>query len=160
MKKSTFISIVALLLLFYAGCKSGKFNTNEIVEYVWSYAQTHPNGFTVNILTKESVTKGIVVSYYETKNSFGKESLDKVIEHAKKHNAIVGGWLNKNDTLYYFDSNNVFPDSAFSEALSFAIKNRQSAIYDLTNDSVIWINYPSAICDSISVDSITTSMTN
>jgi fructokinase len=94
---------------------------------------------------KEPVTKGISAAYFETQNSFGKESLNKVVEHAFNHEAIVGGWLNTDDSLYYFDSDKIFPDGEYVEAIAFAKENQQLSIYDLTNDSLIWIEYPKMV---------------
>lgn len=160
MRSSIFKIFSAVFIFLIFGCINVKNNTSEITEYVWAIAQTHPEGFTLNISSKEAVKKGIVVSYLETQNSLGKESIPKVIKHALSHDKIVGGWLNTNDSLYYFDSNKVFPDSLIQEAIEFAIKNRQQSIYDLTNDSIIRINY-SAISENSAIrKSIPNCMTN
>lgn len=117
----------------------------DLIEFVWSYSVSHPDGFTLDIETKTPVTAGIVVSYEETQNSFGKENLRKVIEHALQHDNKVGGWFNASDSSYYFDSDKVFTDGLMTEAIDFARMNHQLAIYDITNDSVIWIEYPKSI---------------
>jgi fructokinase len=125
-----------------AGCHKEKDTTGELVNYVWDYAAQHPDGFTLDIQTKEPVTSGISVAYFETQNSFGKESLVKVVEHALNHEKVVGGWFNGEDSLYYFDSDRIFAEGAYDEAIAFAKENLQLSIYDLTNDSLIWIEYP------------------
>jgi len=127
--------------IFLSGCEKEK-PDEEIVNFVWNYAQENPDGFTLNIFTKEPVTVGLSAAYLETQNSFGKESLPKVIDHSLKHEGIVGGWQNTENLLFYFDSDKVFPDSCLEEAIAFAKQNMQIAIYDITNDSLIWIEYP------------------
>lgn len=128
------------MILFCVGCNTNESTINEPVEFVWRYATNHPEGFTLNIQTQQPVTKGISVSYYATQNSFGKESLFWVVEHAQDHESIVGGWLNESDSLYYFDSDKVFPVTELDEAIEFALENEQYAVYDITNDSVIWVS--------------------
>jgi fructokinase len=146
---------IILLFVFstfiLAGCHKEKDTTDELVNYVWDYAAQHPDGFTLDIQTKEPVTSGISVAYFETQNSFGKEILNKVIEHALNHENVVGGWFNGEDSLYYFDSDRIFAEGAYDEAIAFAKENLQLSIYDLTNDSLIWIEYPKL--DSIYIHS-------
>ena len=66
----------------------------QLIERVWDFSQNNPYGFTLNIETMKAVKFGVVVAYYETQNSFGKEALTTVISHALKHNKVIGGWLN------------------------------------------------------------------
>ena len=140
------ILAIVFSVFILAGCQKGKDTVGELVNYVWDYAAQHPDGFTLDIQTKEPVTSGIAVAYLETQNSFGKESLDKVIEHALNHEKIVGGWLNPEDSLYYFDSDRIFAEGSYNEAIAFAKENLQLSIYDLSNDSLIWIEYPKLDC--------------
>ncbi|MBP7461678.1 MAG: hypothetical protein KBA26_10355 [Candidatus Delongbacteria bacterium] len=137
------IAVVLMVVTVWSGaCRHDDSSNDELVDYVWAYSQTHPDGFTLDILKKAPVTSGIAVSYYATQNSFGKASLNWVIEHALWHDGIVGGWLNTEDSLYYFDSSRLFPDGAYQEAMAFAIENQQQAFYDITHDSTIWVNLP------------------
>lgn len=115
---------------------------DDLIEFVWIHSASHPDGFTLDLTTKTSVTSGIVAAYEETQNSFGKESLRKVITHSLSHESIVGGWFNTTDSNYYFDSSIVFSDTSLAEAITFARENHQLAIYDLTHDSTITITYP------------------
>jgi hypothetical protein len=148
MKMFSFFRLTNLFLFLIlsaslvSGCKKQETNNDGIVNYVWEYATRHPDGFTLDIEKKAPVTSGIAVAYLETQNSFGKESLDKVVEHSLKHESIVGGWFNGEDSLYYFDSDRIFAEGAYDEAIAFAKENLQLSIYDLTNDSLIWIEYP------------------
>jgi fructokinase len=141
-----FILVLFFWAFILAGCHKEKDASGELVNYVWDYAVQHPDGFTLDVETKMPVTSGIAVAYFETENSFGKESLDKVIEHALNHEKVVGGWFNGEDSLYYFDSDRIFAAGAYEDAMAFAKENLQLSIYDLTNDSLIWIEYPKLDC--------------
>lgn len=105
----------------------------KIIERVWEYSKNNPFGFTINIETMKPIEFGICVSYLETQNSFGKESLQKVITHSLKHQKIVGGWLNEENNQYYFDSVKMFKNSELQQAIEFAKENKQIAIFDITN---------------------------
>jgi len=142
---ANFILFLVFSTFILSVCQKQENTPDETVNYAWDYASHHPDGFMLNIQKKEPVTRGISVAYFETQNSFGKESLNKVVEHTFKHEAIVGGWLNTDDSLYYFDSDKIFPDGAYAEAISFAKENQQLSIYDPTNDSLIWIEYPKMV---------------
>ena len=106
---------------------------NELIDSVWEYAQNNPYGFTLNIDTLKPVKFGICVAFKETQNSFGKESLKKVIDHALANGKTVGGWLNDEDGNYYFDSVKVFKNAELKEAIEFGRLNEQLAVFDLTN---------------------------
>lgn len=144
---SRFVILFLIILLIstsLSNCKKDN-QAEELVELVWNYSQVHPEGFTLDISKKIPVNSGIVVAYEETQNSFGKESIQKVIEHALDHDQIVGGWYNESDSSYYYDSDRVFADGQYTQAIAFARENNQLAIYDITNDSVIWIEYPKEV---------------
>jgi hypothetical protein len=138
------LSIILLASILFTSCKKDN-RAEELVELVWNYSQVHPEGFTLDVSKKVPVNRGIVVAYEETQNSFGKESIQKVVEHALDHDNIVGGWFNESDTSYYYDSDRVFEDGHYTEAIAFAKLNHQLAIYDITHDSVIWIEYPKTV---------------
>lgn len=95
-------------------------------------AEANKEGFTVELESLEHVTDGIVVAYLETQNSFGKEGLKKCLEHAEKHGKHIGGWLNKGNRKYYFDSVRIFPVDQLKEAIEFGKANKQISIFDLT----------------------------
>ena len=65
--------------------------------------------------------------------SFGKQQLENVINHSLQNDKKIGGWLNNENGLFYFDSVKVFKNSELKEAVEFAIENEQIAIFDLTN---------------------------
>lgn len=104
-----------------------------LIDRVWEYSLNNPDGFTLNIETMKPVKYGISVAYLETQNSFGKESLKKVINHALKLNKTIGGWFNSDNGFYYFDSVRIFKNSEIDKAIEFAKQNEQLAIFDLTN---------------------------
>lgn len=105
----------------------------NLIDRVLEYSQNNPDGFTINIETMRAVKFGIVVAYHETQNSFGKGALKRVINHALKHDKIVGGWLNQENGFYYFDSSKIFKNSEIDKAIEFAKYNKQIAIFDITN---------------------------
>lgn len=139
-KYLVFIAILAFTLTSNQ-CKKEN-DTAEIIAFIWNYSSSYPEGFTLDLNSKKPVTSGIVVAYEATQNSFGKESLNKVVDHALSHDKKVGGWFNDADSNYYFDSDKVFGSGEYSAAIAFAKENKQLAIYDIDNDSVIWIEYP------------------
>ena len=105
----------------------------QLIDGVWEYSLINPNGFTLNIETLKPVKYGISVAYQETQDSFGKESLNKVINHALEHSKTVGGWFDTESGRYYFDSVKIFKNSEIDKAIEFAKNHNQLAIYDLTN---------------------------
>ncbi|MEH0156455.1 hypothetical protein V6R21_20065 [Limibacter armeniacum] len=93
-------------------------------------ASQNPLGFTFNIETKELVTTGgWVIAYQETQDSFGKDGLESCLEHAKKHQKLIGGWLNEENQQYYFDSVMLIKDR--EEAIRQGLKHKQIGIYHL-----------------------------
>lgn len=105
----------------------------DLIERVWEYSKNNPHGFTLDLTNLKAVKYGIIVAFKETQDSFGKQSLKTVLEHALRHNNTVGGWLNLENGLYYFDSVKVFKNQELKQAIEFAIENEQIAIFDLTN---------------------------
>ncbi len=105
----------------------------DLIDSVWEYAKNNPYGFTLNIETMKPVKFGICVAFKETQDSFGKATLENVIQHALKNDKTVGGWLNDEDGNYYFDSIKVFKNSDLKQAIDFGLENDQIAIFDLTN---------------------------
>lgn len=103
----------------------------KLVERVWEYSLKNPEGFTLDLETLEAITSGLSVAYKETQNSHGRESLEKVIQHALAHDKIVGGWLFEG--RYYFDSVRVFPPEQVRQALEFAKEHEQIGYFDLDN---------------------------
>lgn len=112
----------------------------QLTSRVWEYSLNNPEGFTLSLETLKPVTHGICVAYLETQNSHSLESLERVIQHALEHDKIVGGWYNRRQKLYYFDSVRVFDESEIEEAKEFAKANKQLAVFNLTKQEEIIIN--------------------
>lgn len=121
----------------FSSCSSSKDNASDkgitmLADKVWAYSKAHPDGFMLDIRTMTDPTEGIAVSYAETQNSHSRAQLDKVVRHAVQHDGYVGGWLNSDDGLYYFDSSKLFPENELRSALQFGRDNRQYSVYILS----------------------------
>jgi hypothetical protein len=116
-------------------------NVSAIADAVWEFSQTHPDGFTLDIRTMTEATEGISVSYAVTQNSHSCDQLDFVVEQALQHDGYVGGWLNPENGLYYFDSSKLFPEDQLEEALQFGKENGQTSVYILSTGTEVYINY-------------------
>ncbi|MFV0189081.1 hypothetical protein OBK29_03995 [Empedobacter falsenii] len=103
----------------------------DLIIRVMDIAKKNPNGFTLNLKTMRLVRFGIPVAYLETQNSFGNESLENVIIHALDNNSIIGGWLDEETNLFYFDSVKLFKESDLNKAIEFAKENKQIAIFNI-----------------------------
>ena len=114
--------------------------TAPSAEWVWAYSQAHPDGFTLDIRERKEPTKGISVAYAATQDRHSREDLDYVVSHALAHDGYVGGWWNSEDSLYYFDSDRLFPESDPGEAVSFALENGQLAAYVLSTGEEVRID--------------------
>ena len=110
-------------------------------EWVWAYSQSHPDGFTVDIRGRKEPSEGISVAYAATQNRHSKEDLGDVVSHALAHDGYVGGWWNSEDSLYYFDSVRIIPESEPGEAVSFALENEQLAFYVLSTGEEVRIDH-------------------
>ena len=126
----------------FSSCSSNKDNASDkgitmLTDKVWMYGQTHPDGFMLDIRTMTEPTEGIAVSYAETQNSHSRAQLDKVVRHAVQHDGYVGGWLNSDDGLYYFDSSKLFPENELRCALQFGRDNHQYSVYILSSGTEI-----------------------
>jgi ABC-type amino acid transport substrate-binding protein len=130
----------------FASCASNEDNATEqsnittIADKVWAFSQGHPDGFTIDIRTMTVPTEGIAVSYAATQNSHSRDQLDKVVSHALQHDGYVGGWLNSDDGLYYFDSTKLFPENDLKGAIQFGKENGQYSVFILSTYTEIPIN--------------------
>ena len=117
----------------------------NIADKVWSFSQSHPDGFTIDIRTMTEPTEGIAVSYAATQNSHScvplvaseqsssaRDQLGKVVSHALQHEGYVGGWYNSEDGLYYFDSTKLFRENDLKGALEFGKENGQHSVFILS----------------------------
>lgn len=120
-----------------AGCATGggmagRAEIAEMADRVWACGQEHPDGFTVDVRTMEMPGVGIAVSYEATQDSHSREALERVVEHALRHDGYVGGWYNGENGLYYFDSTKLFPEDRLENALRFGRDNGQHTVYILS----------------------------
>jgi hypothetical protein len=108
-----------------------KGNVGALADKIWTYSQSHPDGFTLDIRTMTEPTEGIAVSYLATQGCHSRKKLNRVVRHAMHHDGYVGGWLDTADSLYYFDSSRIFPEDSLDAAIKFGAKNKQKAIYSI-----------------------------
>ncbi len=148
-KLTTWLLLAALTLCGSASltsCTSVEDNataqssTSAIADRVWTFSQSHPDGFTIDVRTMTEPTEGIAVSYAATQNSHSRSQLDRVVSHALMHEGYVGGWYNSDDGLYYFDSTRLFPESELKEALEFGRQNGQYSAFILSTFTDIPVN--------------------
>lgn len=103
---------------------------------ILNIAINNPQGFTFNLQTRQLVTTGgWVVAYKATQNSFGESGLRTCLEHASNHQNLVGGWLNEDNDLFYFDSVMIIEDK--EEAIRVARDNEQIGIYHIDTDTYL-----------------------
>ena len=142
------ILIAQIVLFFLCSCRTASLSTNpsgqieqsnisQVADKIWAFSQSHPNGFTLNIRTMTEPTEGISVSYAATQNSHSRNQLDKVVNHAFQNNGYVGGWYNKNNGLYYFDSTRLFPEDSLQAAIQFGKENVQQSVYVISSSTEI-----------------------
>ena len=123
-----------------AGCTTGASpalpadgsSLSALADRVWAFGQAHPDGFTIDIRTMTEPTEGIAVSHAATQDSHSREALERVREHALRHDGHVGGWYNPENGLYYFDSTRLFPEDRLEDALRFGRDNGQHSVYILS----------------------------
>ncbi|MEE3386493.1 MAG: transporter substrate-binding domain-containing protein, partial [Prevotella sp.] len=106
-----------------------------ISDAVWSFSQANPDGFTLDIRSMSVPKEGIAVSYAATQGSHSREKLDFVVRHALQHDGYVGGWLNTENGLYYFDSTRLFPEDKLADALKFGKDNGQTSAFILSSQA-------------------------
>lgn len=131
------------MLLTFSSCKNRNSvltNVDALSDSIWTFSMTHPEGFTLDIRTITEPTEGIAVSYAETQGSHSREQLPKVVAHALTHDGYVGGWLDTEDSLYYFDSSRLFPEDSLEAAIQFGRDNAQYAVYIISTGTTIEID--------------------
>ena len=132
-------SLLFLLLLpgvFSCGTQR-RMSQRSVADSVWTFSQTHPDGFTVNLSSMTEPTEGISVAYAATQSSHGRQALDAVVSHATAHEGFVGGWLDPSDSLFYFDSVRIFPEDSLEAAVKFGKSNLQKAVFKLSTGEEI-----------------------
>ena len=111
--------------------------TVTLADSLWTFSQTHPDGFTLDINTWEMPTEGIAVAYSATQDRHDCDDLEFVVSHARSHGGYVGGWLDTETGRYYFDSVRLFPEDSIVQASQFGRENAQIAIYILSSGKEI-----------------------
>lgn len=121
-------------------------STNLLINSIASIAENNADGFTVSAATLQPETKGYAVAIAETQNSFGIPGICNVLQAIAdgKANAI-GGWLDRETGLYYYDAVIVLQDMA--EAERVAIMNNQLAFFDLNRMQEIRLQH--SVCESV-----------
>ncbi len=102
---------------------------------VWTFSQSRPEGFTLDLRTMTEPKQGIAVSYAATQGSHTREQLNSVVRHAMQHYGYVGGWLNSDDGNYYFDSTRLFGETELKDAVAFGKANAQQTAYILSTST-------------------------
>ncbi len=107
-------------------------NVSVIADKVWDFSKSHPDGFTLDIRTMTEPKEGIAVSYAATQDSHSRDQLERVVHHALQNDGYVGGWYNREDSLYYFDSTRLFAEDSLDAAIQFARENAQHSVFILS----------------------------
>jgi len=141
------ILIAQIALFFLCSCRTAAISSHQVItseqsistiaDKVWAYSKNHPDGFTLDIRTMTEPKMGIAVSYAATQNSHSRDQLNEVVNHALQNDGYVGGWYNREDGLYYFDSSRLFPEDKLNEAILFGRENKQQSVYRLSSSTVI-----------------------
>lgn len=133
--------IILVCLIAAVSCGTARRTPSQapvtLADSVWVFSQSRPEGFTLNINSWKEPKSGITVAYESTQNRHDRADLDFVVSHAKSHNGYLGGWLNSEDGLYYFDSVRLFPEDSLKAAINFGKANHQDAIYKLSSNQEI-----------------------
>ena len=123
----------------------GREAVDKTAECVWAYAQSHPEGFTLDVLTMKEPAEGIAVSYAATQDSHSRSSLQKVVAHARAHEGFVGGWFDRRSQQYYFDSTRLFSEDSLTAALLTGVDNNQLSVFKLSSSEEINLHSLTAI---------------
>lgn len=107
----------------------------SLSDQIWKISQQEKNkqGFTIYTYGLDKPVSGYCVAYSDTQNYFGRDGLDRAIEHAQTHSQIIGGW--RAGTKTYFDSVRVFHTK--EAAVEAAIIENQLAFYDISAREII-----------------------
>jgi uncharacterized membrane protein YsdA (DUF1294 family) len=142
------ILIAQIALFLFCSCRTASLpaspssqieqsNISQVADKIWAFSQSHSNGFTLDLRTMTEPTEGISVSYAATQNSHSRNQLDRVVNHAIQNDGYVGGWYNKDNGLYYFDSTRLFPEDSLQAAIRFGKENGQQSVYVISSSTEI-----------------------
>ena len=105
---------------------------NNLITTLTAIAAANPFGFTYNVEAGQIQTSGYAVALECTQNSFGLEGLENVLSvvlSGTSGASCVGGWMDNETGLYYFDATVIVEDRA--TAIALGRLNNQLAIFDL-----------------------------
>lgn len=139
-RKLTRLFVVITMILLWTNCSTNRVVTRDVktvADQVWTYSQTHPDGFTLELSTITEPHEGISVAYAATQGCHSRNKLNRVVRHALSNSGYVGGWLDTTDSLYYFDSSRLFPEDSLDAAIRFGIENKQKAIYIISSGTEV-----------------------
>ena len=72
--------LLLLSVLFSCGTPR-RISKESLADAVWTFSQTHPDGFTLDVRKMTEPREGISVAYVATQNSHGRQALDAVVSH-------------------------------------------------------------------------------
>lgn len=139
-RKLTRLFVIITMILLWTNCSTNRVVTRDVktvADQVWTYSQTHPDGFTLELSTITEPHEGISVAYAATQGCHSRNKLNRVVRHALSNSGYVGGWLDTTDSLYYFDSSRLFPEDSLDAAIRFGIENKQKAIYIISSGTEV-----------------------
>ena len=96
--------------------------------------------FSYDVRGDSHVNRDIIVAYRMEERSGASPDLEKVIEHAMAHDAIVTGWRDPSDGMVHFSSCRLFTDVA--NAVRFAREHGQRSVYNWNRDAEVPVNQP------------------
>ena len=111
---------------------------NTLVTTLTAIAAANPYGFTYNVESGEMQTTGYCVALECTQNSHGLDGLENVINIVTNGDTgatCIGGWMDEQTGLYYFDATVIVEDRAAAIALGRLLTQRLTA--DLQQDALI-----------------------
>ena len=107
---------------------------NTLFTTLSAIAAANPFGFTFNVESNQMQTSGFAVALEATQNSHGTDGLESVLNLVTSEAcpaSSVGGWLDQEPGLYYFDATVIIEDR--DAAIAFGRLQNQIAIFDLNN---------------------------
>jgi len=102
-------------------------------------AEQHEMGFTVYLPDLEFANSGWVIANQLTQSAHGDEGLDRVLEFALKYNRLLGGWLEEDDSLFYYDAVILEPEK--EKALELMKMHNQKGIFNLETGEYVENRY-------------------
>ena len=112
-------------------------SVNALADQVWTFSQSHPEGFTLDLRTMTEPKEGIAVSHAATQGCHTRQQLNSVVSHALKNDGYVGGWKDTRSGLYFFDSTRLFDENALRDAVTFGKSNAQQSAYIISTSTLL-----------------------